>query len=139
MTARINGNRREFVRGASAISGAAALTWLPNTRAATSLADFTAVQAVTAMRNGEMKAETYATALLDRQDALKGLNALIALDRDKVLEAARSADTRRMSGATLGAMHGLPISAKDSRSGSSTIRCAEAARRQILVPDRRRH
>lgn len=114
MSASMNSNRRKFLRDTSAVAGAAAFSWLADSRAEASLADLTAVQAVTAMRNGETKAEAYATALLDRHDALRALNAFIALDRDKVLEAARRADTRRMSGVTLGALHGLPVALKDS-------------------------
>lgn len=78
------------------------------------LTDLTAVGAVTAMRNGDIKAEDYARALVDRAASLVRLNAFRALDRDMVLEAARSADKRRATGATLGALHGLPIPVKDS-------------------------
>lgn len=73
-----------------------------------------AVAAVAAMRNGDISAEDYASALLTRTDALKNINAFISLDRDKVLEAARAADRMRASGSLLGALHGLPIPVKDS-------------------------
>src|SRR6202795_976695 len=109
-----NSNRREFLQSTSAFAGVAALGWLADARAEVSLTDLTAVQAVAAMRNGEIKAETYATALLDRQNVLTALHAFIALARHKVLEAARNADIRRGSGVTLGALHGLPVAAKDS-------------------------
>ena len=39
------------------------------------LTDLTAVGAVTAMRNGDIKAEDYARALLDRAKSLQSLNA----------------------------------------------------------------
>ena len=78
------------------------------------LTDLTAVAAVTAMRKGELKAEDYARALLGRAQHLESLNAFRTLDREMVLEAARSADKLRASGAALGALHGLPIPVKDS-------------------------
>ena len=51
--------------------------------------DLSASQAVAAMRKGELKAETYAEALLARCVAGQGLNAFITLEPDKVREAAR--------------------------------------------------
>ena len=74
----------------------------------------TSSDAVAAMRKGELKAEDFARALLDRAAALHGLNAFRTLDRGMVLEAARAADKRRTTKATLGAIHGLPIPVKDS-------------------------
>jgi indoleacetamide hydrolase len=76
--------------------------------------DLSATAAVEAMRNGDMKAEDYAKALLDRAQALANLNAFRTLNRDMVLEAARSADNARATGRALGMLHGLPIPVKDS-------------------------
>ncbi len=59
------------------------------------LTDLTASTAVAAMRKGEIKAETYAQALLDRARALAGLNAFRSMNRELVLEAANAADKRR--------------------------------------------
>jgi mandelamide amidase len=78
------------------------------------MTDLSATEAVTALRNGDITAETYAVALLDRCEALRDLNAFITLDRQRVLEAARSADLLRQGGAILGALHGLPLPVKDS-------------------------
>jgi indoleacetamide hydrolase len=78
------------------------------------LIDLTAVSAVTALRNGDVKAEEYSRALLDHSLRLEGLNAFRTLDREMVLEAARNADKKRASGRPLGALHGLPIPVKDS-------------------------
>src|SRR6202023_740914 len=78
------------------------------------LTDLTAVAAVTAMRNGDLKAQDYAGALLDRAQHLESLNAFRTLAREMVLEAARAADKVRVSGEALGALHGLPIPVKDS-------------------------
>jgi indoleacetamide hydrolase len=78
------------------------------------MTELTATAAVQAMRNGDMKAEDYATSLLDRAQALANLNAFRTLDREMGLEAARSADKARAAGQALGMLHGLPIPVKDS-------------------------
>ena len=48
-----------------------------------------AVEAVRAMRAGDIRAEDYATALLDREKHWRHLNAFLTLDPGTVLEAAR--------------------------------------------------
>lgn len=78
------------------------------------LVDLSAVEAVGAMRRGELRAEDYAQALLARAKECEALNAFISLEPDTVLEAAHDADQARMSGARLGPLHGLPIPIKDS-------------------------
>jgi mandelamide amidase len=72
------------------------------------------VEAVSAIHSGDLKAEDYTRALLDQCERLKRLNAFITLDRDAVLEAARTVDQSRARGAQLGALAGLPIPLKDS-------------------------
>ncbi len=114
-----NVERREFLIKSSALAtGAAVPTAFPYRSAYAdaqkSLTDLSAVAAVTAMRTGEIKAEDYARALLDRAQALQALNAFRTLDQEMVLEAARAADKARASGAVLGALHGLPMPVKDS-------------------------
>jgi mandelamide amidase len=110
--------RREFLVNSTLFAaGAAVSTVLPSRAghaAGTSLTDLGALAAVEAMRDGDITAEDYARALLDRAQELASLNAFIMLNRDMVLEAARAADKARASGATLGLMHGLPIPVKDS-------------------------
>lgn len=115
-----NINRREFLARTSALAGGVATSLAlqhPAARAAApqdELTDLTAVAAVTAMRNGDIKAEDYARALVDRAQSLQDLNAFLTLDREMVLEAARDADISRASGNATGALHGLPIPVKDS-------------------------
>lgn len=74
----------------------------------------TVTEAVRALRRGELSAEVYAAALLDRCAAHRDLNAFIAQDRDAVLAAARAADTTRQRGDTLGTLHGVPLAIKDN-------------------------
>src|SRR5207248_813634 len=64
--------------------------------------------------NGDLKAEDYARALLDRARHLESLNAFRTLDEEMVLEAARDADKVRACGDAIGLLHGLPIPVKDS-------------------------
>jgi len=78
------------------------------------MTELSATAAVEAMRKGDIKAEEYARALLDKAQELENLNAFRILDREMVLEAARAADKARASGAALGTLHGLPIPVKDS-------------------------
>jgi mandelamide amidase len=80
----------------------------------TELTELSARAATKAMREGDLKAETYATALLAQAERWKALNAFRTLHRESVLEAARAADEKRASGAALGPLHGVPIPVKDS-------------------------
>ena len=78
------------------------------------LLELSAVDVVANLRNGEVTAERYAAAILERCQQGQTLNAFITLPQEQVLEAARAADRLRGSGAKLGALHGLPIPVKDS-------------------------
>ncbi|HEY5209265.1 MAG TPA: indoleacetamide hydrolase [Stellaceae bacterium] len=78
------------------------------------LAELTLTEAARSLRDGDVTAEAYAAALLDRGAALARLNAFIAQDRDAVLVAARAADLKRRDGGELGALHGVPLAIKDN-------------------------
>jgi Asp-tRNA(Asn)/Glu-tRNA(Gln) amidotransferase A subunit family amidase len=80
----------------------------------TSLVSLSAADAVAAMVRGEVTAEAYAAALLQRCEDRKALNAFITLDPHRVLHAARQRDLDRQAGRALGPLHGLPIPIKDS-------------------------
>ncbi len=80
----------------------------------TNLLDLTAVELVGAIRRGEIAAEAYCRAALDRQRKLRHLNAITWIDEARALEAARAADLRRGRGATPGALSGLPVVVKDN-------------------------
>lgn len=110
--------RRDFVAAAAATAaltvGCRSAAPPPPALTAADLIELSAVDAVGAMTRGEVTAERYAAALLERCRAGHSLNAFITLEPERVLAAARAADTLRSSGATLGALHGLPIPVKDS-------------------------
>lgn len=117
---RVNPSRREFLLQSTAAAALAAAGSVlcgcggRNRVEPGDLTQLSAADAIAAMVRGDMKAEDYARALLDRSERLQALNAFRVIVPDAVLEAARAADTRRASGATLGALHGLPIPVKDS-------------------------
>ena len=118
MTNRPRTSRREFLVWSAALaSSATACSRMEDDSSeamTTPLTDLSATDAVAAMRYGDMTAEVYATALLDRCEAGRHLNAFISFEPERVLKAARAADTKRASGAALASLHGLPIPVKDS-------------------------
>jgi len=87
---------------------------LAGERDTAALAMLNAVDAVAAMRSGELRAETYANALLKRAGRLARLNAFRTLHPDEVRAAAREADRWRSTGGQLGRLHGLLLPVKDS-------------------------
>jgi mandelamide amidase len=110
--------RRQFLLTALATTGAVAGAGLMRAaNAATApngVEDMTATQAVTAMRSGDVSAEKYVEALLERARRLSWMAAFISLNRDGALEAARNADKKRAAGGKLPALHGLPVVLKDN-------------------------
>ncbi len=78
------------------------------------LADLSAADAVARMARGELTAERYASALLDRCRAARALNAFIHLDEERVLEQARTRDRELAAGHPPGPLFGLPVPVKDS-------------------------
>jgi indoleacetamide hydrolase len=70
--------------------------------------------AAKAIRAGEISAEQLADALLARAATFASLNAFIALDPDRVREAARKADEQRGTSTSLGPLHGVPLALKDN-------------------------
>ena len=112
-------SRRGFLAAGSAY-GSCML--LPRSLAANSagangdsdLTHLSARTALTALRRGDITAERYAQALLDRCRSGARLNAFITLRPEQVLQAARERDRERRAGKALGPLHGLPIPIKDS-------------------------
>lgn len=66
------------------------------------------------MESGALTSEQYAEILLRRIASNSDLNAVISLEPDRVISAARAADAIRASGAPTAPLHGLPILVKDS-------------------------
>ncbi len=120
MTA-VRHSRRQFLNRGGAVAagslmgatlgGCAAVAGPPSTA---EMLAMDSSQALAAMRAGRMPAEQYTTALLARAEQLADLHALIAIDRDGALAAARRVDAMRASGAALPLLAGLPIVVKDN-------------------------
>ena len=111
------GNRREFLAQATALAatlGAGGICGPAAAMMPRDLGNMGALQALRALRRGDVSAEQYAGFCLERAQSLEGLGAFIALEPQRVLEAARAADRRRAEGERLGALHGLPIAVKDN-------------------------
>src|SRR6516165_198621 len=66
------------------------------------------------IRRGELSAERYAQALLDRYKAHTNLNTVTYMDESRLLEDAREIDRVRSTGTQLGPLAGLPIILKDN-------------------------
>ena len=115
-------SRREFLLGSGALASTSLLgacSSLPPRFTASPMSpeqqlDLTATQAVAAIRSGELTAETYVRTLLARAEAQRDLNAMIAVDADGAIAAARRVDAARDAGRTLPRLAGLPIVVKDN-------------------------
>ncbi len=77
-------------------------------------ADWTALEALAALRSGALDSASYVEALLARAGEWQDLNAFVGLDAARARAAALAADRRRRSGSPPGALDGLPIVIKDN-------------------------
>src|SRR3984885_16073807 len=114
----ISDSRRSFIQRTAATMTIAAAPAVSSASAVSgdtpALLELSAAEAVARMSRGEMTVERYASVLLARCEALRALNAFIAPEPPRVLEAARACDKRRAAGEKPGPLFGLPIPVKDS-------------------------
>ena len=81
---------------------------------ASGLIDLTAIDAGERIANGDLSAEEYTSACLDRIAEVDAeVRAFVHLDRDEALRQARVLDDRRRNGQSLGLLHGIPVGIKD--------------------------
>ncbi len=74
----------------------------------------TAIETAERIAGGEMSAEYYIGACLDRIAAIEGeVHAFAHLDPAEALAQAKALDERRRSGKALGPLHGVPVAIKD--------------------------
>src|ERR1044072_5858708 len=78
------------------------------------LPELTASEALELMERDKLTSEQYVAALLERADALQGLNVFISRDSAAALAAAREADRRRALRLPCGGLCGLPVIVKDN-------------------------
>ena len=75
----------------------------------------TATRLARAIRNGRLSSVDATQAHLERIERLNGpINALVVVDRDGALKAARAADRARAKKNRLGPLHGVPITIKEA-------------------------
>src|SRR3989441_5758252 len=107
-------DRRRFLRLAGFTALAAAAPRIGEPAEHAGLLHLTATEAVRHISEGSLSAETYARALLAQAERLSFLDAIISIDPEAVLEAARLVDVSRRRGRTLGPLAGLPLLVKDN-------------------------
>ncbi len=77
-------------------------------------AGLTAIEAAERIADGDMSAEDYVGACLERIKAVDDkVHAFVHLDPDEALTQARGLDERRRNGKLLGPLHGVPVAIKD--------------------------
>jgi len=77
--------------------------------------DMSAVDLVTAVRQGDLTALRATEAFLERIERLDGqINAFLAVDREGALRTATAVDAKRKAGKPLGPLAGLPVAVKDA-------------------------
>jgi len=140
-------SRRHFLTAAGAVA-AVALTASPAAATSTprvpgdqhglpgggDLLALTATQVVAAIAAGHLDAETYTRVLLERAESLSDLRAVITLDRDGALAAARAVDEARRCGEALGPVAGLPLLVKDNINTSTLPTSGGTAGLEGFVP-----
>jgi aspartyl-tRNA(Asn)/glutamyl-tRNA(Gln) amidotransferase subunit A len=101
-----------------------------------SLAELSMTGMADAFRRGEVRAEALVGACLDRIERLNGtVNAVIRLDRDAALDAARAADTARAAGgAAPGPLAGVPMMHKDMYYREGKVSTCGSRIRRDFVP-----
>jgi Asp-tRNA(Asn)/Glu-tRNA(Gln) amidotransferase A subunit family amidase len=78
------------------------------------LIELTAIAAAERIVSGDISAEDYTGACLERIAAVDDtVHAFVHLDPDDALAQARALDERRRNGASLGPLHGVPVGIKD--------------------------
>ena len=78
------------------------------------LTTLTAIEAAERIASGDISAEEYTGACLDRIAAIEGkVHAFVHLDPNEALAQARALDERRRNGQTIGPLHGIPVAIKD--------------------------
>ena len=90
-----------------------------------------------AIRTGDLSSEAVVRACLDRIEAVNGaLNAVFQLQTEAALARAREADAALARGESWGALHGVPMTIKDSLDTAGVVTTGGTEGRADFVPDR---
>lgn len=91
---------------------------------------------LTLLRNGEVSSVELVDSCISRIDALNpSFNAVVAWDYERARETARTADVARAKGQDLGALHGLPMTIKDSLETAGLVTTSGAPELREHVPN----
>jgi amidase len=94
-----------------------------------------ASQLARAIRAGQVTSEEVVTACLDRIKAVNPIiNAVVQLDREGALSAARAADVAASRGEWMGPLHGVPMTIKDSLDTQGMVSTGGTLGRKDHVP-----
>ena len=90
-----------------------------------------------AIRDREISSEEVVQACLDRIDQVNGaLNAVFQIQRDPAITRAREADAALSRGESWGALHGVPMTIKDSLDTAGVVSTGGTKGREAFMPDR---
>lgn len=96
----------------------------------------TLTDAVAALHAGEIGSVELLNAQLDRIDVFNpSVNAVVAFDIERAMDAARLADEQQASGAELAPLHGVPLTVKDTYETAGCVTTAGAPVHADHVPD----
>ena len=89
-----------------------------------------------AIRDGQVSAVEVVQAHLDRIDEVNGsLNAVVRLCAERAMEEARAADAALARGDSIGALHGVPFTLKDSIDTEGVVTTGGTTGRRDFVPE----
>jgi amidase len=87
------------------------------------------------IRDGEVSAVEVVEAHLEQiTDVDPALNAVVQVDSERAVNAAKAADRARADGAALGPLHGVPFTAKDNFLTAGVVTAAGVGERAAVVP-----
>lgn len=96
----------------------------------------TARQMAAAIASGEASSVELVTACVDRIEQVNPtLNAVVQMDRDEALRRAHEADAATAGGDALGALHGVPMTIKDSLDTAGMVTTYGTLGRSKWIPD----
>ncbi|MDH4459644.1 MAG: amidase [Nevskia sp.] len=136
-------NRRRFLEGSAAVG--AALTLAPFSgrvdaaaaTAATPLWALSTAEVAALIASGKVTSVEAVKACFARIDAVNGkLNAVVAECRERALAEAAAADALLASGKSLGPLHGVPFTVKDSFDTAGLVSTGGTLGRKDYVPGR---
>ena len=126
---------RTWLRAALVVVGAA-MAIGPARAGAEDLAELSANEAAARIRAGTLKSEDLVNALVEVIERKRDLNAFISFDRDRVLAAARKADSLAARKSFAGPLHGVPVVLKDNIHVAGRPNTAGTPGLQSFVPTR---